>query len=87
MELKINSPYVKTSFDVVCTDCKWSGTATIDTPENLNQISVGEAINFSTPEGPAKCPSCKTGNIYGLSGTYKRNKQTNHMDRIGDYQK
>lgn len=86
MEINIIGKNIQTSFDVVCSNCEWTGVATLDLPEKITNISVGEEINFTTEGEQPKCPQCNIGYIYGMSGTYKRNPQTNHMDRIGDYQ-
>lgn len=86
MEINIVGKKVPTSFDVVCSNCEWTGTATIEQSENLSNLSVGGEIIFSHDGEKHKCPSCKTGYIYGVSGKYKRNPETNHMDRIGDYE-
>jgi predicted nucleic-acid-binding Zn-ribbon protein len=82
MNINIISENVPTSFDVVCSKCDFTGTATVEIAKNIKEISSGEGIKFDG----AKCPKCKYGDIYGISGKYKRNDQTNHMDRIGDYE-
>ncbi|MBF0877625.1 hypothetical protein HKD21_12320 [Gluconobacter cerevisiae] len=82
MDINIISENVPTSFDLVCSKCDWSGVGTIEIPKNIKEMSVGGKITFEN----AKCPKCKDGDIYGVSGKYKRNDVTNHMDRIGDYE-
>jgi DMSO/TMAO reductase YedYZ molybdopterin-dependent catalytic subunit len=86
MEINITGKNTPTSFDVVCSHCEWTGVATLDLPEKVTTISVGGEINFTSADEQPKCPQCNIGYIYGISGTYKRNTETNHMDRIGDYQ-
>lgn len=87
MNINIIGNQVPTSFDVVCSNCEWTGVVTINQPENLNELSVGDQINFTkNSEENHMCPGCNKGYIYGVSGKYKRNKTTNHMDRIGDYE-
>jgi len=88
MNVNIIGNTVPTSFDIVCSNCAWTGVLTTPQPENLSELSVGEKINFTNGDGDShKCPSCNIGYIYGVSGKYKRNKESNHMDRIGDYEK
>lgn len=82
MNIDIISENAPTSFDVVCSKCDWTGTVTAEIPKNIKEISTGEGIVFNS----VKCPKCKKGEIYGISGKYKRNDETNHMDRIGDYE-
>jgi predicted RNA-binding Zn-ribbon protein involved in translation (DUF1610 family) len=86
MKVNIAGKIVPTSFDVVCSNCGWTGVATIDQPENLSELSVGKEIIFTNEGENHKCPACSVGYIYGISGKYKRNKATNHMDRIGEYE-
>ncbi|WP_423251176.1 hypothetical protein [Klebsiella pneumoniae] len=87
MNINIVGKTVPTSFDVVCSNCTWTGVATTPQPENLSDLSVGNEITFTNDNGENhKCPSCKIGYIHGVSGKYRRNKDTNHMDGIGDYQ-
>jgi len=84
MKIQMNSDLVKTSFDVVCDKCEWTGVITLDQP-NIAEIAVGGTIDFSTSDGPCPCPVCKTGSLHTKSGVYRRNKATNHMERVGDY--
>ena len=86
MNVNIIGKTVPTSFDVVCSHCTWTGVATIPQAENLSELSVGNEITFKNGEDSHKCPSCNVGYIHGISGKYKRNKETNHMDRIGDFE-
>lgn len=85
MNINISGKTVPTSFDVVCSNCEWTGVATLELPEKVTSIAVGGEINFSTEGEQPKCPQCKIGYIHGMSGTYKRNASTNHMERIGNY--
>lgn len=86
MNINIVGKDVPTSFDVVCSNCEWTGIATIQQPENLSELSVGNEITFTNNGDSHKCPLCNIGYIHGVSGKYKRNSETNHMDRIGDYE-
>lgn len=85
MELNINGPTVPTIFNVVCSECDFTGTATIEMAGNINQIEVGEAINFKDGDKHHTCPACQKGYIYAKGGKYVRNAETNVMERIGDY--
>ncbi|VDB02950.1 hypothetical protein BANRA_05882 [Klebsiella pneumoniae] len=35
MQININCKSIPTSFDVVCSNCEWTGVATLDYPENV----------------------------------------------------
>ncbi|SSI60753.1 Uncharacterised protein [Klebsiella pneumoniae] len=41
MQININCKSIPTSFDVVCSNCEWTGVATLDYPENVKTLSVG----------------------------------------------
>ncbi len=86
MQINVSGKSIPTSFDVVCSNCEWTGVATLDYPENVTTLSVGGEINFTQNGEPHKCPQCGVGYIHGKSGTYKRNSATNHMDRTGDFE-
>ena len=44
MQININCKSIPTSFDVVCSNCEWTGVATLDYPENVTTLSVGGEI-------------------------------------------
>ncbi len=83
--LNINAENAPSIFDVVCSECNFTGTATVEIPK-ISQLSVKETIQFTDNNGNIKCPSCMQGNIYAKSGIYKRNNDTGYMERIGDYE-
>lgn len=85
MDITIAGSYVPTSFDVRCSKCEWTGVATIDQPEKLKELSVGEEIRFQNGDKDHLCPNCHEGYIHGISGRYVRN-ESNHMERVGDYE-
>lgn len=87
MELNIAGKKAPTSFDVSCSNCSWTGVATLNMWVNLSTIAIGGKMNFSVNGVPQKCPACKVGEIYAKGGKYKRNVETNHMERIGDFEK
>ena len=39
MQININCKSIPTSFDVVCSNCEWTGVATLDYPENVTTLS------------------------------------------------
>lgn len=86
MNINITGNNIPTSFDVVCSACDWTGVATLDLPEKISNLSLGGEIKFTANEEDTKCPKCKVGYIYGVSGKYKRNKNSNHMERVGDHE-
>lgn len=86
MNINITGKHIPTSFDVNCSNCEWTGVATLDLLEKITSIAVGGGINFTIADKQTKCPQCKVGSIYSISGIYKRDSGTNHMIRVGDYE-
>lgn len=57
MQININCKSIPTSFDVVCSNCEWTGVATLDYPENVKTLSVGGEINWGSKRESQKIPS------------------------------
>ncbi|MNP37059.1 hypothetical protein D3C76_1304830 [compost metagenome] len=86
MNLNIKGATVPTTFNIVCSECDFTGTGTIDMAANIKQIEVGESINFKNGDDNHICPVCHKGYIYAKGGKYIRNEKTNVMERVGDYE-
>lgn len=86
MELNIQATTVPTTFNVMCSECHFTGSAIIEMASNIKQIQAGEAINFTNKNVAHVCPACHAGYIYAQSGNYIRNEKTNVMERVGDYE-